>query len=258
MFRLLFTFGFLSLLILPALSVRMERNAFLNRPITGPAQLKAQLKHDSMVALRYRKHYGMPPALLNTYFATLTPGKLPREMVLPVYFYRPDGTAGFHRRRMQAGRRVLFDRKGRVAMIESCGNPAVHPDQVRKEMRSKRTPKLQPELEVMTPISESETEAPVEAQDIYEGMETDVLESLILEPQMPEELPVLEAPALPSPAIPSTGLGLPLLLTGGIMLSADGSTNTRVTPVPEPASAVVLLGGLGVLARMRKRHSSAK
>jgi len=220
------------LLALPAFAfaakVRMLPGSFLKQPVYSAQELSLAIKQDKVLALRYSKHFGMPPAELAEYIANNTGVKnLTHSHRYIVYYVGKDGKIAMRTRLIKAGTRVLVDWKGEPIMDLRCGNPFT------KVLPQRPVVVQPPPVAPPPPIAQVEPVAP---------------------PLVPVETKVLDVPPaeLPPPMPPQvvtqtkvTSFILPALVGAGAVGALAGGGDTVV---PEPASVLVLgLGAFGVL-----------
>ncbi len=239
---LIFVFGVATLA-----SARPDRNAFLNDRALTIGQIISQVKRDPAVRDRYRRHFSMNDAELLGFLASLRPAKLKKEGAFIVYSVPPDNRIKAHVEKFGVDTPIYTDAAGLPMMIAKCGNPLY------LGLRNVAVSPVDAEIvDAMSPGKDLDA-APDASHDV-------MMAQTILMPENPYE-PVSVTEAGSPVIIPAAGaifspwiLGL---LGGGALLLGGGDDDGGGTDlVPEPGSiALFLIGGTGLLARLRKRSA---
>lgn len=227
--------------LLPAVQAaeRVPPGSYLESHVNSIDELCAQIQENPTVAARFAKHFGIPADEVVAYlkdYARMKP--LTTTARYTEYFIDVRGRMVSHTKLLPAGTPVVVMADGTPIMDMKCGNPMY-----------KRLPKqIAKAKPVITQVAQAIQETP------------------------PPVFPSIVAPTPPPPApvepvtqvlgaapqeirfSPAIGAGvlalLPLLGAGGV----NGSSNVT-PPVPEPASALVLLTGtIGLVTVIRRRR----
>jgi len=197
---------------------------------------------DKAVIDRFERHFGMSRQEILRYFGSLHLATLNVTGVYRIYSVDDAGVIKAHVQRLKAGERVFADTKGTPILQAKCGNAMVPGS---NELQTAVSPAVSgpsglQALAVTSPLSEElALETPVEAPTT----------------------PVAVAPEMPVTTTSSQGIAsLPAALlaalsgAGGVAFSTSSHT-----PVPEPASLVVLLGlGSAFLCRRNSRRRKGR
>lgn len=214
---------------------KMPPGSFISRPVTDGRDLAELVRHDSVVAERFSKHFGMDVFELCQYFQEyLEVDTLTQSRKYRLYFVGRDGRVIIHEKYLQAGDRVLVDPIGRPVVLMSCGNPFTKrlPVIVAKVLPQKPTPLLLPPPPAPVP--------PPPEQVVV----------MVKQPE-PVEVMVLVEPPVEFVSGSITSWILPTLVAGGAV-AFSGSDDQ---PIPEPASMLVLgIGAAGLLFRARRKR----
>jgi hypothetical protein len=220
---------------------RPEPNAFLNRRADSVSQLITEIKTDPAVADRYARHFGKTRDEMVQLVSQLHVAKLNATGTYMIYSVDDEGIIKARPQRLKAGTRVFADANGVPVLKASCGNAMVAGTNAQGAFLSPAMANVSDQLReiaVTTPVGVEEGAAPMAAAV----------------PQTPLAL----TPATPPQVTTGSrnqGLALPALLAGiggagAFLIGGHGGG----TPVPEPASMVVIGGALAAMAcRRRKR-----
>ncbi len=238
------------ILILGALAVsaqaRPDLNAFLNHRAGNLEQLIGQVKRDSEVRDRFKRHFGMNDAELVAYLSTLRASRMQKKKAYIVYSVPPDGRIKAHVETYYSDTPVYTDISGTPILIAKCGNPlnlgpkpAVAendvPIQVAEAIDQERPmePTMIPADEVLSPTTILVPETPLEP-----SVET-----------------IGGGPVIIPVAGPIFSPWLLGLLGIGLIDFGDNNNVGGTDLVPEPASFAVL--GIGVIALLRRRSAKS-
>jgi hypothetical protein len=226
------------LVLAAAISVgsdRPEPNAFLNRSVSSVTGLVREVQNDPDVADRYVRHFGKSKEDVLAYFRTLHLAKLNSDGTYIIYSVDDNGVIKSHPELMKKGTLVYADSDGVPILKAKCGNALVAGS---NQVAAMLNPTVGSTTEAMRTI-------PVTSA---ESMST-LPQTAVLTPTEP----VAVAPILPPPTGSSDqGFALPAALAaiggaGAFLIGNGGST-----PVPEPASLVVIVGALAAMKYRRK------
>lgn len=145
-------------------SVRsLPRGSFLRRPAATAADLRQQILRDPLVASRYARLFHLSPKRVAAAFGHLYVRRLPRTMVLCVYYVHPGERLGYRIRRVRRGAAIFAFADGTPVLLKQCGNP-MRPRGLNGVMRPNRFGQIQsPEpLTTITPpaVTPDQLEAP--------------------------------------------------------------------------------------------------
>ncbi len=233
------------ILFLPVASfaARPDLNAFLNRRALSISQLRAQVKADSEVRERYRRHFAMADKDLFALLGSLRMSSLTESKTLQVYSVPPDGRIRMHAEVFPVGTPVYVDIAGSPILIVKCGNPlSLGPgDKLAENDVERSLGEPVAELKALAeplPVSTDLTNPRLLA------FTPDV--SSVPEVQSRGSSPIqISAAAFPFGSLLFGSLGL------GTLLIVDDESDT--TPVPEPASLAAIAIGAVALMRRKKR-----
>ena len=250
----------------------VPRNSYLIRPVASARELANQIRTEPVVAQRYARHFKRSAWEFAEYVEKhLRLTRLERAQTFNVYYSPPDDRLLVVRRTLPKGTPVFVERNtGKPILKANCGNPLT-------PAASIPTPQATLPIEIAsvatpTPVFAEIIDAPqaptieiVEVADapIEEVVAADVLPTETLVETLPEAVPDPEAPPVLSPVASAPTPQLPPIVTGGgsnwlpflplVALLAPRSGGGDPTPIPEPASALILGAGLGLLYPLSRR-----
>jgi len=252
----------------------VPRNSYLIRPVASAQELANQIRTEPVVAQRYARHFRCSAWEFADYVEkNLRLMRLERAQTFNVYYSPPDNRLLVVRRTLPKGTPVFVERStGKPILKANCGNPLT----LTARLSPSRPPTLPAEIigdTAPTPVFSEMITAPqaptnidiVEIADapIEEVVAADVLPTETLVETLPEAAPEPGAPpVLPSVASAPTPQLLPIVTGGGsnwlpflplVALFAPRSSGDDPTPIPEPASALILSAGLGLLYPLSRR-----
>ena len=249
----------------------VPRNSYLIRPVASARELANQIRTEPVVAQRYARHFRRNAWEFADYVEKhLRLTRLERAQTFNVYYSPPDDRLLVVRRTLPKGTPVFVEkRSGKPILKANCGNPLTPaaaipaPPQATLpiEIASVATP---------TPVFSETITAPqaptigiVEIPPIEEVVAADVLPTETLVETLPEAAPEPEAPPVLPPVASTPTPQLPPIVTGGgpnwlpflplVALFAPRSGGGDPAPIPEPASALILGAGLGLLYPLSRR-----
>lgn len=218
----------------------MPRGAFLTEPAVSAAQLANQVLRSPVVARRYERHFGVPAGLFAQYARTqLGVRKLTRGGSYIVYHVKPDGTTGYRKLYLKAGRLVFVHRAtGIPVLLANCGNPLSRSLPKFTTVHVKReTPTTVPDVRVLVD----------QTPPVPEPVLPPALSTIVPDALDPPELPPLDYASIPlwtddkvlwavwEPAYPAARSPLAPLLAVAIIAFV----------IPEPSTlAALTLGGV--------------
>jgi hypothetical protein len=250
----------------------VPRNSYLIRPVASARELANQIRTEPVVAQRYARHFKRSAWEFADYVEkNLRLTRLERAQTFNVYYSPPDNRLLVVRRTLPKGTPVLVEkRSGKPILKANCGNPltpaaSIPPPQATRpiEIASVATPT--PVFAQVIDTPQTPTIEIVEIVDapIEEVVAADVLPTETLVETLPEAVPDPEAPPVLSPVASAPTPQLPPIVTGGgsnwlpflplVALLAPRSGGGDPTPIPEPASALILGAGLGLLYPLSRR-----
>jgi len=253
----------------------VPRNSYLVRPVASARELANQIRTEPVVAQRYARHFRRSAWEFADYVEkNLRLTRLERAQTFNVYYSPPDDRLLVVRRTLPKGTPVFVEkRSGKPILKANCGNPltpaaSIPPPQATRpiEIASVATPT--PVFAEVIDTPQTPTIEIVEIVDapIEEVVAADVLPTETLVETLPESAPEPELPVAPpvlSPVASAPTPQLPPIVTGGgsnwlpflplIALLAPRSGGGDPTPIPEPASALILGAGLGLLYPLSRR-----
>jgi len=224
-------------------SQRAETNAFLATHVNSVSQLIEEVSRDGAVADRYERHFGKKKSELVVFFGTLHTARLNSAGTYRIYSVLDNGSIKAHVERLKAGTRVFADASGMPVLKLSCGNAMMTGTDA-------QTTALSPSVTGQTNVLQTVSLTTPESQIVTNQSE-------VLTPGSPIAL----SPEFPnSPGQVSTGnrnqgyAGLPALLAAiggaaGVSIGSHGGS----TPVPEPATVVVMIGMIAAI-KLRRRN----
>lgn len=217
-------------------SDRPEPNAFLNKSVHSVSELVREVQSDPDVADRYVRHFGKSKEDVMSYFRTLHLAKLNADGTYIMYSVDDNGIIKSHPELMKAGTLVYADSNGVPILKAKCGNALVSGS---NQVAAMLNPTVGNTVDTMrtVPINASQ-----EANAILP-------QTAVMTPTEPVAL----APVMPPPTGSSNqGFALPAALAAiggaGAFLVGNGGSS----PVPEPASIVVIAGALVAMKARRK------
>lgn len=250
-----------------ASKISLPYGAFATRPVTGVSVLQDLVRRDSTVVSRYSRHFRMRPSDIRAYFSqNLRMTTLRKPMVASVYYIVGNERILGHKKRLNAGDRVLVARNGTPVIMSPCGNPlaASLPAATKPRPVAKK-----PVLVTPVPVENAQTPAQLPVQQVAAEPEpamppTPVTVAVLSEP--PTELvpPIVEPAPQVIASIPAAVTHPNWVLSG---LGAIGAISRGVREghshnvTPEPSSLITLsVVGLGLLGgqfgRLRRRRSA--
>ena len=248
----------------------VPRNSYLIRPAASAQELANQIRTEPVVAQRYARHFKRSAWEFAEYVEkNLRLTRLERAQTFNVYYSPPDNRLMVVRRTLPKGTPVYVERStGKPVLKANCGNPLT-------PAASIPTPQATLPIEMAgiatpTPLL-TESIAPPQAPtlEIVEVAETpleevvaaDVLPTETLVETLPEAAPEPEAPPVLTPVASAPTPQLPPIVRGGqswlpflpLIALFPPRSGGDVAPVPEPASALILGAGLGLLYPLSRR-----
>ncbi|MEQ1821467.1 MAG: PEP-CTERM sorting domain-containing protein [Fimbriimonadaceae bacterium] len=228
---------------LPALAARPDLNSFLNRPAFSIKQVISQMKADSEVRERYRRHFSMTDRDLYAYFGTLRMSPLKKPSILRVYSVPPNGRIKMHTEKFSVGTPVYVDIVGNPVMIVKCGNPL-----------TMGTSDKVGESEVASEVGEPIKELRALSEPRPESSEVITPKMMAFTPEASSIPGVTTTGTSAIPIVAAVPLGQLLLGALGIGTLTLLDDTTDDTPLPEPATIAALgIGLAGILRRKRPR-----
>jgi len=250
----------------------VPRNSYLIRPVASARELANQIRTEPVVAQRYARHFKRSAWEFADYVEKhLRLTRLERAQTFNVYYSPPDDRLLVVRRTLPKGTPVFVDkRSGKPILKANCGNPLTPaaaipvPPQATLpiEIASVATPT--PVFAEMITAPQAPTLEIVEIVEppIEEVVAADVLPTETLVETLPEAAPEPEAPPVLPPVASAPTPQLPPAIRGGpnwlpflplVALFAPRSGGGDPAPIPEPASALILGAGLGLLYPLSRR-----
>jgi len=234
-----------------AFAAKPEPNAFLNEAADTHDRLMGQIQKDPAVMSRYMRHFGKSRQEVIDYFKTLRAGSLPSDGVYLVYNSQEWEELQAKVMFFKKGMPVWQDPNGTVILKMSCGNPMVRGTD---------------DIAVVT-TNEPTTELITETRDLIMGQDLPVpvkgeAVDLVTRPELVTDFAVDSSAQTFAPIMPlvpgvvpaAGGIGNILPIAGIIpvlaFLGNDGDSG--ITPIPEPATMLVLSGAIGTLIARRR------
>jgi hypothetical protein len=215
---------------------RVERNSFLSTAAPTVSALIQEVRSDKVVADRYERHFGMTYEEVLRFFATLHLAKLNSDSVYMVYLVDDQGVIKAHPQKLKAGTRVFANAEGTPVLLAKCGNAMI------------------PGSNALTAvILPSVAESSVVLRDL--SLTTPVADEI--DTKSPLFTPNQPAAILPEmPPTITTG-GRELVSVPALLAAIGGAGSVLIgsghgTPVPEPASFIVV-GSALVLVGLRRK-----
>lgn len=218
---------------------RVEPNSFLSKRADTISQLVNEVGSDRTVADRYERHFGKTKSEISAYFGTLHLARLNEDGTFMIYSVDDKGVIKAHPQRLKTGTKVFADASGMPILKASCGNAMV------SGSNAQSTSLIAPSI---TGAAESLKAVPVTTPDALE----EYTKTTAITPGSPIAL----APEMPQLSTGGSNQGiasLPAALAalggaGALLISSHGSS-----PVPEPASMVVMIGAVAAYKCRRKK-----
>lgn len=248
----------------------VPRNSYLIRPAASARELANQIRTEPVVAQRYARHFKRSAWEFADYVEkNLRLTRLERAQTFNVYYSPTDNRLMVVRRKLPKGTPVYVERStGKPILKANCGNPLTPAASIPTpqatlpiEMAGIATPTplltesiappQTPTLEIVEIV-----EAPLE-----EVVAADVLPTEALVETLPEAAPEPEAPPALAPVASTPIPQLPPIVRGGpswlpflpFIALFPPRSGGDAAPIPEPASALVLGAGLGLLYPLSRR-----
>ncbi len=224
-----------------AASQRVEPNAFLAKKVTSVSTLIDQVSTDAEVADRYERHFGKSKSEVIRLFTTLHLARLNNAGTYRIYSVLPNGSIKAHAEKLKAGTRVFADASGMPILKMSCGNAMLTGSDTQS---TALLPSVTQPNANMQAVSLTTPDSQIVAN------QTPVItpgSPIALSPEFPGDSP--------NSVSRNQGFGVvPILLAafGGAASIPIGSSGGN-TPVPEPATIVVMAGMLVALKMRRKK-----
>lgn len=230
----------MALSVAMAMAARPEPNAFLNRRASTTAELIAQVQSDPQVMDRYRRHFGLSSEEVITMLQSLHVAKLNNNGTFMIYSVdEQTGVIKSSAQHLKAGTRVFADASGNPVLKLNCGNALITGSDNQTASINPTMPSMSDnsrDVAVTTPAGSELTTIPT-ATAMTPG------EPLAVTPVMPQV----------NTGSSNQGFALPAALAalggGAAFLVGHGGS----TPVPEPASMIVVGGAIASLALRRRR-----
>lgn len=212
------------------------KGAFLTSAADTVADLVRQVQTDTIVAMRYARHFGMDSASIANYFRNeLSVATLDSNITVPMYYLDDKARIAVRTTRLSAGIKVFINKAGSPILICGSGNPLTSSLSYAEALKSEELASSTIQAEGAT--NTSECESPVVAVYMPEISTSDTSEG---SPSMS---------SFSSWIIPIGLAGAIAMMTGGG--SGGGSSigdNRGPTPdivaVPEPAGIAALAAAI--------------
>jgi len=231
----------------------MEHNSFLRKPAHTTEDLVKQVRTDSVVRARFKKHYKMTDAQVITYLSGLRIVRIPKGQRYLTFNADPKtGKINSRRLYFKAGTQIFVDKAGTPVLKRSCGNPMSYGPKglQRKAFTSKRPQPFAPTVDA------SEFGVPPE----------EIVASSIPDEATPDEAKAIEPEPTPgglgtAAMIAPVPLGFGFtpwpFLVGGLIVGGDfgGGGSKGDDVVPEPSSMLVFAAAAGIYKASRRRKS---
>lgn len=249
----------------------VPRNSYLIRPAASAQELANQIRTETVVAQRYARHFKRSAWEFAEYVEkNLRLTRLERAQTFNVYYSPPDSRLMVVRRTLPKGTPVYVERStGKPILKANCGNPLTPAASIPTQPQT-TLPVEVAAVATPTPLL-TESIAPPQAPtlEIVEIAETpleevvaaDVLPTEALVETLPEAAPEPEAPPVLAPVASAPTPILPPIVRGGpgwlpflpLIALFPPRSGGDVAPIPEPASALILSAGLGLLYPLSRR-----
>jgi len=261
-----------------AKSTSTPPGSFVSHRVVSLAQLVQQVRKDSVVRVRYAKHFGIAPQAVADYFSNLRLVSLKRPLRATVWYVGKKGLIHTKTKLLPKGTAVFADRMGRPVIVWSCGNPLVkklikpNVEKVSAKAPPQATVDKAPVREVLAPPVEATPPTTIEELVKAAPIETVGAPPVDILPELSPEMPAAALEEFPTISIgggSSPFLSAALVLTGsvpvvGSLTSGGGSRRGGggggdVDVVPEPATLVgfgipMIMVGIGSLKPLRRRR----
>lgn len=199
-----------------------------------------QIKSDSVVMNRFKRHFGMTSQEVINYFSTLKMSELKQDGVYLVYNVPESEEIRARAIFYKKGTKVWVDQNGGLVLKASCGNPmVVGTDKQDTAVNVTSGPIVEAVRPPSAPITASKSYAPG-------YMPMDLESSAIVFPAA--------APADITGIVTSSFNAASLLPLAAVPFIFEDDPQ----PIPEPGTMIALASGAGLLvARRRKRKKNA-
>lgn len=234
-----------------AVEARLPKNSYITRPTPNKEAFVKLVKSDPVVMDRYMRHFAMTRNEVIAYMSEVSMSTVKEGGLYTVYNV-PASTGELRSRllKMKKGEKVWVDRFGNPVMVVVCGNPMTRGPKTVIALDQNRRPLLTDSMESPVRVGDEEIKVDSTPSPVAEAPEV-----VAFQPAMPtiETTPVdtVEPTRIIQDAGFSRKLGGAFL---GLVPLAIIATNRKTnTVVPEPASALVLAAGAGLVLARRKK-----
>lgn len=237
-------FGIVALGVASSALARPELNAFINKPANTVPELIAQIKSDKQVADRFMRHFSMTKEEVIAFVSSLRLGTIKKSGYFTIYSAPSNGVIKAH---------VSFFKKGTPAFVDSDGNPVL------------RIKCGNPFVRRFNIYSNNEPSVLADAKEVAMEMGTVPINSdgpISASYRPTDPIPPAIAPSIALKEVdninPQGFGGRGLLGALGLGALATFTQRRSTTPVPEPATMLVLGAGAAALMRRRKKKAAAQ